>query len=285
MLAELLPWLLDDAWGRDKLALLVLCVLSISVLAAQLRWRLGRGSAREGDAGTRSWVRRWLLESVRALFCLGLPLGVLWQGALVREMGFPSTLIGPSSLPRGDGGFAWSGTARWLAGLELADAQALVRLGSGVAVGGGALLVLVAIWIWYARVVLRPAGLALGAPPAIPWWEAVRQALLSQFLWAFYRGFAWSVVPDRAQAALLALALISVPWALDPQHRRDLFTSRGYTVVQTWLLALFTVVVSLATNMLWFLVLMHTLWVWSSGRLLSHLSERAAREAGVLAAS
>ena len=110
--------------------------------------------------------------------------------------------------------------------------------------------------------------------PAVLWWDALKQALLAQFLWAFYRGFALLVVPHRTQAAFLALALISIPWALDPRHWYDLFSPRGYRVVLEWMLALLTVVVSLVTNQLWFLIGMHVLWVWVSGRLLAHLSER-----------
>jgi hypothetical protein len=115
----------------------------------------------------------------------------------------------------------------------------------------------------------------------VSWWEALRQALLAQFLWAFYRGYALLLLPNRAQAAMLALALISIPLALHPQHRRDLFSVRGYRVVGEWLLALLTVLVSLATDQLWFLVVMHTLWVWIGGRLLAHLSERLLGEAQV----
>jgi len=274
-LEEYLVWLLDGDLERDKLLLLLLCTLSISVLAARLHWRMGRLS---GRGGARTWVGRLWTECLQLFFCTGIPLGVIWRGALVREMGFPTTLVGPAGLPSSDG-VAWSQVTRLLAWLELADAQGLVQLGTGLAVGLGALAVLVVVWLWYARTVLGPVGLASAVPSAVPGWDALRQAVLAQFLWAFYRGFALSVVPDRTLAALLALALISIPWAVYPQHWHDLFSTRGHLVVRRWLLALFTVVVSLTINQLWFLILVHTLWVWVSDRLLAYLSERAAHEA------
>ena len=285
-MSDYLVWLLGDDLGRDKLVLLVVLMLSLSVVSAQLRWRLRQSPKvqRAGGQG-RGWARRWLGACWQLCLSLGIPLGVLMRGALVREMGVPFTLVEPAGSTVTEGGWAWPWLARGLAWMELSDAQGVVRLGAGLAVGFGALLVLGAVWVWYARAVLAPEGLAFEVLSAVPWWDALRQALLAQIPWAFYRGFALSVVPDRAQAALLGLALISVPWALDPQHRRDLFAPRGYRVVLEWLLALSTVLVSLATNQLWFLVAMHGLWVWFSGRLLAHLAERFLGEAASATAS
>jgi hypothetical protein len=274
-----LAWLLDGELGRDKLALLVLCTLSISVLAAQVRWRLRRSPILKRGILGRTWVGRWLLESLRLFFCVGIPLTLLGRGALVREMGLPLTLVG--EVQAGDAVPAWTWISRVLAWLELTDALSLARLGAGLAVGVGALVTLVAVWVWYERTVLASADFRFEGRPGVSWADAVRQALLAQFLWAFYRGVSLLLVPQRAQAALLALGLISIPWALHPRHRRDLLSTRGYQVVQEWLLALFTVLVSLATNQLWFLIVMHTLWVWVSGRLLAHLAESSLLETGI----
>ena len=281
-MGESLAWLLDCELGRDKLALLVLCTLSISVLAAQVRWRLRRSPILQRGILGRTWAGRWLLESLRLFFCVGIPLAVLDRGALVREMGLPLTLVGETQAE--DAVPAWTWISRVLAWLELTEAPSLSRLGAGLAVGVGALVALVAVWVWYARTVLASADFRFEAWPGVSWWDAVRQALLAQFLWAFYRGFSLLLVPERAQAALLALALISIPWALHPRHRRDLLSTSGYRVVQEWLFALFTVLVSLSTNQLWFLIVMHTLWVWVSGRLLAHLSKSALLEAGITSA-
>jgi hypothetical protein len=78
---------------------------------------------------------------------------------------------------------------------------------------------------------------------------------------------------------VLALALISIPWMLDPRHWHDLFSPRGYRVVQAWMLGFFTVVVSLATDQLVVLIGMHVLWVWGSARLLALLAERSPKQA------
>jgi hypothetical protein len=200
---------------------------------------------------------------------------------MVREMGLPATLVGPANLPHEGGALGWSWLARGLAWLEMSDTRGLVRLGAGLALGIGALAVLAAVWVWYVRAVLAPAKLALEAPPSVPWWDALRQAILAQFLWAFYRGFALLVIPDRAQSALFALALISIPWVLSPRYLHDLLSTRGYLYVLEWLLALFTVLVALTTDQLWFLIVLHTLWVWGSGRLLTYLVERLSGETAV----
>lgn len=278
---EVTAWLLSKELGRDKLALLVLCTLSISVLAAQLAWRLRRPDGQWG----RSWVGRWFAECLKLCFYVGLPLTVLARGALVREMGLPATLVAPASVLAGEAAPAWHWVSRGLAWIEVTDVPGLVRLGTGLAVGVGACVVLVAMWVWYARTVLPSAGSEVKPWSAITWWDALRQALLAQFLWAFYRGFALLVVPQRAQAALLALALISVPWALHPQRWHDLRSRRGHWAVLEWMLALLTGVVSLATQQLWFLIGMHVLWLWLSGRLLAHLSERLAESAVLTPAS
>jgi hypothetical protein len=284
-LGDYLAWLLADDLGRDKLVLLVLCMLSASVLSAHLRWRLRVLASAQGKSQRGGWARRWLGAFWQLCLSVGIPLGVLMRGALVREMGVPVTLVEPAGWAAADVDRVGPWLARGLAWMGLIEAQGAVRLGAGLAVGFGALLVLSAVWVWYARAVLASEGLAFEVLPAVPWWDALRQALLAQIPWSFYRGFVLSVVPARAQAALLGLALISIPWALDPRHRQDLFSLRGYRVVLEWLLALSTVLVSLATNQLWFLVAMHCLWVWVSGRLLAHLAERFLQESPSTTAS
>jgi hypothetical protein len=273
-LDDLVAWLLGDEMGRDKLALLVICMLSISVLVAHLSWRLRRSGGPRLRMARGTWVGFWLVESCKLFFWVGIPLVVLARGALVREMGVPVTLVEPIDAPLSEPASSWHWIARGLAWIEVTDVQGLVRMGAGLVAGGGALVVLVAVWVWYVRAVLPSASLAIEPLPAVAWWDALRQAFLAQFLWAFYRGFALLLVPQRVQGALLGLALISAQWALDPRNWHELFSSRGYRVVLQWMLAFFTVVVSLVTNQLWFLIGMHALWVWVSGRLLAHLSRR-----------
>ena len=93
-------WLLADDLGRDKLVLLVLCMLSASVLSAHLRWRLGRVSSAQGESDRRGWAGRWLGACWQLCLSLGIPLGVLMRGVLVREMGVPVTLVEPAARAR-----------------------------------------------------------------------------------------------------------------------------------------------------------------------------------------
>jgi hypothetical protein len=266
-------WLLSDDLGRDKVALLVLCMLAIYVLSAQLDWRLrpvaaSPGRARQGAVSAlgRSWFGRWTGQILRLFYYVGIPLVVLWRGALVREMGIPTTYV--ELAPAGN----WDGTAI-LSLLGMAEAGDALRFVRGLAVGGGTLCALVVLWVWYARTILCTTEPGPSDPlPAVPWWEALRGALFLQLLWALYRGFAMVLIANRVYAAFASLALVSISWMLDPRRWRDLFTPRGYLVVQDWLFALLTVFVSLTTQALWFLILVHALWRWVSGRVLAHLS-------------
>jgi hypothetical protein len=199
-------------------------------------------------------------------YYVGIPLVVLWRGALVREMGIPTTLVGLAPVGSWDGIVVLS-----LLGItEAGDAYRLLR---GLAVGGGTLGALIVLWVWYARTILCTTEPGFSDPlPSVPWWEALRGALFLQLLWALYRGFAAMLIPNHVYAAFASLALVSIPWMLDPRRWHDLFTPRGYLVVQDWLFALLTVFVSLTTQALWFLILVHVLWRWVSGRVLAHLS-------------
>ena len=278
-MADPLTWLLSDDLGRDKLALLVFCMLAMYALSAQLDWRLRQATRKRGAVLVleRSWFGRWAAQILRLFYYVGIPLVVLWRGALVREMRIPTTFVGLA--PMGD----WDGKAI-LSLLGLAEVENAFRLPRGLAVGGGTLGVLIALWVWYARTMLCSAEYGLGKPlPPVPWWEALRGALFLQLLWALYRGFAAILIPHRVYAAFASLALVSIPWLLDPRRRHDLFGPRGYLVVQDWLYALLTVLVSLTVHALWFLILVHALWQWVSGHVLAHLSLRCRH--GVRAAS
>jgi hypothetical protein len=272
-MADPFTWLLSDDLGPDKVALLVLCMLAIYVLSAQLDWRWRQAGARPGGAGWgavyalgRSWFGRWTSQTLRLFYHVGIPLVVLWRGALVREMGIPTTFVGFAPMGKWDG-------AAILSMLGMEEARDVYRLMRGLAAGGGTLGVLIVLWVWYARTILSTAEPGPSVPlPAVPWWEALRGALFLQLLWALYRGFATVLIANPVHAAFASLALVSIPWMLDPRRWHDLFTSRGYLVVQDWLFALLTVFVSLTTQALWFLILVHALWRWVSGRVLAHLS-------------
>lgn len=268
----LLAWLLSDPLDRHKLALLVFCMVGIYVLSVQLAWRMGFAGAGRGLLAIlwRSWLGRGIAQLLRLFYHVGVPLIVLWRGALdrtvVREMGIATTYVG-----------------RWPPGLlllGLGEPEQAMRLGVGMAVGGAMLGLLFVVWAWYVRVVLEQPGLQEAAiVPALPFWVALREALYWQLLWALYRGIAAMLSGDRLWGAFVSLALIAFSWALDPRRRRDLLGAQGYLVVQDWLFALFTALLSLTVQVLWFLVVMHTVWMWFSGQALAHLSRSGTSQA------
>jgi hypothetical protein len=274
LVGDVWAWLLSNPFGREKLALLVTCMVGMYILSAQLAWRMGFGSverALEGLNG-RSWFVGWLSQVLRLLYYVGVPLLVLWRSAhysdLYREMGIATT-------------YAGNWTSSWpLLLTGLGEAEQILNLGVGAAIGSATLLVLLIIGIWYKRVVLdrvQSQEDAVVAP--VPGWVALREALYLQLLWALYRGFAATLTADRLQAASIGLALVAVCWISDPRRRYDLVSSRGYLAVQDWLFALFTAFLSLTVRALWFLVVMHVLWIWFSGQVLSHLSRSSALQA------
>jgi hypothetical protein len=258
-------WLLSDPLDRQKLALLVFCMVEVQVLVARLAWRMrSAGVGRERLIAVRdSWLGRGAAQVLRLFYHVGVPLLVLWRGALYpdiyRAMGIATTYTGRwylGSLLLGGGEPGWA-----------------LYVGVGVAIGSVTLGLLLAVWAWYARMVLEPFGPREGAIlHAVPFWVALREALYLQLLWALYRGVANLLTDDRLWAAFISLALISLPWILDPRRRRDLLGARGYLVVQAWLFALATAFLSITIQALWFLVAMHTLWIWFSGQALAHFS-------------
>ena len=258
-------WLLSDPLDQQKLALLVFCMVGIYVRSAQLAWRMRFANVGGGLLATvrHSWLGRGSVQFLRLSYHVGVPLIVLWRGALdgaiYREMGIATTYVG-----------------RWHSGLlllGLGEPEHVLDLGVGMAIGGAMLGLLLVVWAWYVRVVLEPSGArATVIVPAVPFGVALREALYLQLLWALYRGVAAMLSGDRLWAVFISLALIAFSWALDPRRRRDLFSARGVLVVQDWLFALFTALLSLTVQALWLLVAMHTLWMWFSGQALAHLA-------------
>jgi hypothetical protein len=264
MAAFLLNWLLSAPFGNEKLALLVLCMAGIHVLWAQLAWRMRSSKHSLGFLG-RSWFGRWVVQVLRLVYYVGVPLVVLWRGALdgdlYREMGIATTYVGP-----------WDSAFPLLL-LGLGQPESVQQLSIGATIGGVSLGALFAIWMWYGRTVLvRGAPEESWGARAVPWWDALREALYAQPLWALYRTLAATLTTDRLTVVFAGLALTTLLSILDPRRRHALFGARGYLVVRDWLFALFTAFLSLYVRALWFLVLMHALWMWFSGRLLAHLS-------------
>jgi hypothetical protein len=264
MAAFLLDWLLSAPFGNEKLALLVLCMVGIHVLSAQLAWRMGSNAHSLGCFG-RLWLGRWVVQVLRLVYYVGVPLVVLWRGVLDgelnREMGIATTYVGP-----------WDSAFPLLL-LGLGEPESIRQLSVGAAIGGVSLGALFVIWMWYGRAVLaEEAPGESGAARAVPWWSALREALYAQSLWALYRTLAATLTTDRVTVVFAGLGLITALWILDPRKRHDLAGARAHLVVQDWLFALFTAFLSLYVRTFWLLVVMHTLWIWFSGRLLAYLS-------------
>jgi hypothetical protein len=267
-------WLFSVPFGREKLSTLVICMVGIEVLSAQLAWRIGPfgASGTFGVLRSRSWIGRWLAQVLVLLYHVGIPLTVLWRGVrspdLYRAMGVPTTFVG-----------RWDSS--WLLLLlGLGEPEKVLDLWAGVAIGLVMLGLLSALWAWYVRVVLGKVGeQEARVVSVVPWWEALLRALYMQLTWALYRAFAATLSDDRFVVASISLVLIAAAWISSPRRRRELLSTRGYLVVLDWLCALFTAFLSALVPALWFLVTMHTLWVWSSGQLLAHLSQASASAA------
>jgi hypothetical protein len=244
LLQDVLVWLLSPDLGRDKLSLLLLASISTYALATNWAWRLGLDKSRFG---------RWVTQFFRLLYYLGIPSAVLWRGGLVSQMGIPTTYAGQNAPT----------LAMYLLGLD--QARDVLLVGKGLVLGAGAVCLLVAVWIWYAR---TEPGVSV-QDGQMPWWIAMREAVFMQVHWAFCRGFVAMLTSNRTIAAFAGLALVAFAWLWSPQRRHDLFTPRGYLVVQDWMCALFTAFVSLTIQALWLLILMHVLWLWVGGQVLS----------------
>jgi hypothetical protein len=249
-----LLWALGPELSREKLTLLVLCMVSMQIVAANLAWRLGLRRTRLG---------RSLVQLARACTYVGIPAVVLWRGALLAAVGAPTTYVeqGPLELA--------------LQLLGIGEPEGLLSVGRGVTLGVGLLVVQIGLWVWYART----APVAPDAGAAASWWAALGEAFEVQFYWAFLRGVAGLYAVDGVYVALAAFALAVFPWPFDPWRRAELMTARGYRIVQDYIVVLCTAVLVLSADVLWLLIVAHALWLWIGGRVVARLgaAERATR--------
>lgn len=241
-----LLWAVGPELSREKLTLLVLCLVSMQIVAANLAWRLGL---------RRTLVGRSLIQLVRACAYAGIPAVVLWRGALLTAVGAPTTYVeqGPLELA--------------LQLLGIGEPEGLLAVGRGVTVGVGLLALQIGLWVWYART----APVSPDASATLSWWAALGEAFVAQFYWAFLRGVAALYTAERVYVALAGFALALLPWPFDPWRRKELATPRGYRVVQDYIAVLCTAVLVLSADVLWLLVLAHALWLWVGGRVVARL--------------
>lgn len=312
----LLNWLLSASLDREKLALLVLCMLVGYVVAANLAWRLfysraaasssilavapGRDAAAPGRPAVWRWVTRWVEQAIRLLYYVGVPCAVFARqsgstaGALFAEAGIPTTWIvhGGGTQPHGGGTQPQSVPWQQLVVDEMFQVD---DVGAAAAIWVGGACLFVAVWIWYAWVssTAKWDSITVNASgmqgSSIAWWQALREALFLQTLWAFYRGSIAMHIADSsrwdsaATVAFLVLALVSVSWLLSPLRRqaaRD--PARGYQVGRDWMLALLTICTAMTIRSLWLLVLMHWMWLWTGDRVLKRAASPYAEKATLL---
>jgi hypothetical protein len=252
---DLVAWLLSADLGREKLALLLFCTLVGYVLTANLVWRLffaPQGASWRGSIplSTRwPWIWEWVIQGGRLIYYVGVPYVVFARGALVQPAGIPTTWVGSGS------------NVLWR--LYASD-ETLAYIGTAAAMWIGGVCLFVAVWIWYARV---NAGDVESR--AIPWWQALREAVFLQMLWAFYRGVISAQTTNAIYITFVVMILISVSWFLSPLRQEDINNpSRGYGVVRDWMLALLTAAAATSVRSLWLLVMMHWMWLWTSDRVL-----------------
>jgi len=251
-MGDWLAWFFYAELGREKLALGILCMMTIYGLATNLAWRLlHEGTARRWVAAVaRSWPGRWLAQFLRFSYYVGIPLAVLWRSSFAARMGIPTTYVGD-----------WDGDAV-LRVLALVGVRNVAHVWSAMLTGVGGLCLLLVLEIWYLRTTPSPVNTF----PSVPWWKALREAVFLQVNWALYRLFASTLTAEPRYAAFITIVLVSFSWLLNPQRRHDLFTCRGYAVVQDWMFVLLTVLFAPKIVSLWLLMLMHGAWLWTSNR-------------------
>jgi len=249
-----LLWAMEPDLSREKLTLLVFCMVGMQIVAANLAWRLGL---------RRTLAGRGLIWLARTCVYAGIPIAVLWRGALVTSVGVPTTYVeqGPLELA--------------LQLLGIGEPEGLLSVGRGVTVGVGLLALQIGLWVWYART----APVSPDASAALSWWAALGEAFVVQLYWAFLRGVAGLYTAEGVYVALAGFALAVLAWPFDPWRRDELATPRGYRVVQDYIVVLCTAVLVLSADILWLLIVAQALWLWVGGRVVARLGapERATR--------
>jgi hypothetical protein len=252
---QTLAWLLSPDFGREKLALAALCSVALYVLAGQLGQRLYPG-------GIKGWLGRLMLQAVRMCHYVCLPAAAIWRGDLYSAVGIPTTLAA-----------TWQDSPR-LHLVGPARSASLAGLGQGITLAVGLLVVVLGFWTWYANVSRRGPNaterLTTGGPLA--WWDAAREAVYAQLLWAFYRGVAAEWTGESVYSVFASLLIVAVSWLLSPWRRQRLLKSWGAALVASdWVLAVGAALIALSVSSLVLLIPLHAVLVWMGQRVLHHL--------------
>jgi len=262
--SALARWMLSADLGRQKLSLLALCVAAMYVLSSRLQWRLiqpergWRLALRIGQ----SQLGRGAFQLVRLLYYVGIPAVALWRVGRLQELALPTSDVQNWHI------------AALLRLFGAGTPGSAARLGAALAVLGGSLCLMMAVWVWYAHAALcAPLARPRRQLPPYPWWLAVREALFLQVFWLFCRSVVRMWTADRIWVASASVALTLAMWVLSPLRTGRLRDPLwAHVEVQQWMLAMWTGAACLVTNVFWPLVLWHALWLWLGGRVLSYLS-------------
>jgi hypothetical protein len=249
-------------------------VLSILIYAISVnlawRWRRPRlGRLASWIEKVKGWpFASWLLQLLRFAYYMGLPFCLLLNGdavarSLRRFLGFNiplNFLMRGVLLPRamGLGGLT---TPEWFAGS-----------GMGIALGGGAFLLMASGW-WYFTLSVReiPWGQAtspdlatsVGEPVVVlptprAWWVVLWEAIYAEMHWAFYRAGPIVLLGDYYAGVFLGFLILSLEWWTDPAWRHG-WDPKGQRpeVVLRWSLAFVMAIVFLFTRNLWLAIPLH----------------------------
>jgi hypothetical protein len=263
-MSALAGWILSAEFGRQKLSLLALCIASMYVVSSRLQWQLTqprRGRRLVLRVG-QSQLARGAFQLARLMYYVGIPVAALWRVGHLQELALPTSRVQN-----------WDAGALFGLSGGVAPGSA-AGFGAALAVLGASLLLMMTVWVWYAHAALRAPAPGPRRPlPPFAWWLALREALFLQVFWLFCRSVVRLWTGDRIWVAFGSMALTMLMWALSPlrvARLRDPF--RAHVEVQHWMLAMWTGAAYVATNLFWPQVLWHALWLWLSGRFLSHLS-------------
>jgi hypothetical protein len=220
---------------RVESALWVVFSIGLYALGVDVAWHYRR--PRPGRLGR--WIetlkrwphRHWLLEAVRFLYYIGIPYAALLRGII---------------LPRVMG---------------LTDPNWVKGIGLGMALGGGAFLLMALICWWYARAI---AALPLSAREQQEFagfargWILLREVVYLQTHWAFYRSATILLLDDYYVGTFLGFLLVTLEWSTNPVWRKELGLPRqSVNILMRWGMAFATAIIFLLIRNLWLLVPIH----------------------------
>ncbi len=259
---------LTDMWTfvdyKVELNLWIALSILTYALGVNLAWR--QRYAR--PARSAPWIeklRGGLLSLLRLAYYVGLPFCLLLSGEAVERslrrflgFGFPlGFLMRGVLLPRAMG-LSGLSTAEWLAGI-----------GMGIALGGGAFLLIAAGWGYCTHAIkslsenptLSTTALP---PPTSTWWGLLWEATYAEIHWAFYRAGPILLLDNYYAGVFLGFLILNLEWWTNPAWRRGWdAVGRRADIVLHWSLAFAMAIIFLFTQNLWLAIPLH--WAMEMG--------------------